>query len=104
MGNRESSYHNQGKKNSLRLLSINCSFDLLECINCLVLSYNDFIDDLKLINMRQKNYSPTGFTLSDNDRAILKREMMRTGKTRSEIIREYIADIGRKQAKQNKAA
>ena len=77
---------------------------MLECTNCLVLSYNDFIDDLKLINMRQKNYSPTGFTISDNDRAILKREMMRTGKTRSEIIREYIADIGRKQSQKNKAA
>jgi len=54
--------------------------------------------------MRQKKYSPTGFTLSDNDRAILKREMMATGKTRSEIIREYIADIGRKQSQKNKAA
>ena len=54
--------------------------------------------------MRQKNYSPTGFTLSDNDRAILKREMMRTGKTRSEIIREYIADIGTKQSQKNKDA
>ena len=52
--------------------------------------------------MRQKNYSPTGFTLSDNDRAILKREMMATGKTRSEIIREYIADIGKKQSQNNK--
>jgi hypothetical protein len=54
--------------------------------------------------MRQKNYSPTGFTLSDSDRAILKREMMRTGKTRSEIIREYIADIGKKQSLENNKA
>ncbi len=70
----------------------------------LLLRYNSFIVGLKVKNMRQRKYYPTGFTLSGNDRAILKREMMRTGKTRSEIIREYIADIGRKQSQTNKAA
>ncbi len=54
--------------------------------------------------MRQKNYSATGFTISDKDRDILKRELMATGKTRSEIIRELIADLGRKQSQKNKAA
>jgi len=51
--------------------------------------------------MRQKKYDPTGFTISENDRAILKAELMRTGKTRSEIVRELIADLGKKQQSQN---
>ena len=54
--------------------------------------------------MRQKNYSATGFTISDKDRDILKRELMRTGKTRSEIVRELIADLGKKQSQNNEAA
>lgn len=51
--------------------------------------------------MRHKNYSTTGFTISDSDKAILRAELMRTGKTRSEIIRELIADLGKKQQSQN---
>jgi hypothetical protein len=52
-------------------------------------------------------YHPTGFTLSEFELKILKKELMNTGKTRSEIIRGLIAELGRKQAKQsqnNKAA
>lgn len=51
-----------------------------------------------------QSYRPTGFTLGEFELKILKTELMKTGKTRSEIIRELIADLGRKQAKQNKAA
>lgn len=54
--------------------------------------------------MRPKNYSPTGFTIGENDRAILRAELMRTGKTRSEIVRELIADLGKKQSQNNKEA
>ena len=49
-------------------------------------------------------YTPTGFTLGEFELKILKNELMKTGKTRSEIVRELIADLGKKQAKQNKAA
>lgn len=51
--------------------------------------------------MRKKKFSPTGFAISDDDRAILRNELMRTGKTRSEIIRELIADLGKKQQSQS---
>jgi hypothetical protein len=51
-----------------------------------------------------QTYHPTGFTLGEFELKILKTELMKTGKTRSEIVRELIADLGRKQAKQNKAA
>jgi hypothetical protein len=64
--------------------------------------YNDFRlrNGLKLM----QTYHPTGFTLSEFELEILKKELMKTGKTRSEIIRGLIAELGRKQAKQNKAA
>ena len=51
-----------------------------------------------------QTYHPTGFTLGEFELKILKKELMNTGKTRSEIIRGLIADLGKKQAKQNKAA
>ena len=41
---------------------------------------------------------------SEFELKILRTELMKTGKTRSEIVRGLIADLGRKQAKQNKAA
>jgi|694.fasta_scaffold51236_6 hypothetical protein len=64
--------------------------------------YNDFSlrNGLKLM----QTYHPTGFTLSEFELEILKKELMKTGKTRSEIVRGLIADLGKKQAKQNKAA
>jgi hypothetical protein len=67
--------------------------------------YNDFSlrNGLKLM----QTYHPTGFTLSEFELEILKKELMNTGKTRSEILRGLIAELGRKQAKQsqkNKAA
>lgn len=64
------------------------------------IGYNAFSIE-PFTNMRQKQYDPTGFTISENDRAILRTELMRTGKTRSEIIRELIADLGKKQQSQN---
>ena len=51
-----------------------------------------------------QTYHPTGFTLGEFELKILTKELMATGKTRSEIVRGLIADLGRKQAKQNKAA
>jgi hypothetical protein len=51
-----------------------------------------------------QTYYPTGFTLSEFELKILTKELMATGKTRSEIVRGLIADLGKKQAKQNKAA
>jgi hypothetical protein len=67
--------------------------------------YNDFSlrNGLKLM----QTYHPTGFTLGEFELEILRTELMKTGKTRSEIVRGLIADLGRKQAKQsqkNKAA
>ena len=64
--------------------------------------YNDFSlrNGLKVM----QTYHPTGFTLGEFELKILKKELMNTGKTRSEIIRGLIADLGKKQAKQNKAA
>jgi hypothetical protein len=51
-----------------------------------------------------QTYQPTGFTLSEFELKILRTELMKTGKTRSEIVRGLIADLGRKQAKHNEAA
>lgn len=50
--------------------------------------------------MSQK-YRPTGFRIAKEHRNILDQERMRTGKTRSEIVRELIAGIGRKQSQGN---
>lgn len=60
----------------------------------------DLRNGLKLM----QTYHPTGFTLSEFELKILRTELMKTGKTRSEIVRGLIADLGRKQTKQNKAA
>ena len=51
-----------------------------------------------------QTYTPTGFTLSEFELKILKNELMKTGKTRSEIVRGLIADLGRKQSQNNEAA
>ena len=64
--------------------------------------YNDFRlrNGLKLM----QTYHPTGFTLGEFELKILRTELMKTGKTRSEIVRGLIADLGRKQSQNNEAA
>ena len=51
-----------------------------------------------------QTYYPTGFTLGEFELKILRTELMKTGKTRSEIVRGLIADLGRKQSQNNEAA
>jgi hypothetical protein len=82
------------------------------CVACAKLKFgatkqiNECYNDFRLRNglKLMQTYHPTGFTLSEFELEILKKELMKTGKTRSEIVRGLIADLGRKQAKQNKAA
>jgi hypothetical protein len=82
------------------------------CVACAKLKFNatkqinECYNDFRLRNglKTMQTYHPTGFTLSEFELKILKTELMKTGKTRSEIVRGLIADLGKKQAKQNKAA
>jgi len=82
------------------------------CVACAKLKFsstkqiNECYNDFRLRNglKTMQIYHPTGFTLGEFELEILKKELMKTGKTRSEIVRGLIADLGRKQAKQNKAA
>ena len=82
------------------------------CVACAKLKFsstkqiNECYNDFRLRNGMKlmQTYHPTGFTLSEFELKILRTELMKTGKTRSEIVRGLIADLGKKQAKQNKAA